>query len=165
MWVMLKLTRLCDTRTETVIWTAVLIAALSMPILSRYMPALVLNYFGEGALLIENPAAISNPFYLMAPSWSLWPLIILATMASLIGSQAVISGVFSVTTHAVSRGLLQALVRHIDAALDRYSWQGVTQPTVDSGTIGSDARSLGGALLPIYANFAPDQDLFLKIAP
>ena len=60
------------------------------------MPALVLNYFGEGALLIENPAAISNPFYLMAPSWSLWPLIVLATVASLIGSQAVISGVFSV---------------------------------------------------------------------
>ena len=70
------------------------------------MPALVLNYFGEGALLIENPAAVSNPFYLMAPDWSLWPLIVLATVASLIGSQAVISGVFSVTTQAVSLGLL-----------------------------------------------------------
>ena len=70
------------------------------------MPALVLNYFGQGAMLIENPAAISNPFYLMAPSWSLWPLVVLATVASLIGSQAVISGVFSVTTQAVSLGLL-----------------------------------------------------------
>jgi KUP system potassium uptake protein len=80
------------------------------------MPALVLNYFGEGALLIENPAAITNPFYLMAPSWSLWPLIILATAASLIGSQAVISGVFSVTTQAVSLGLLPRVrVEHSSA--------------------------------------------------
>ena len=80
------------------------------------MPALVLNYFGQGALLIENPAAISNPFYLMAPDWSLWPLIVLATAASLIGSQAVISGVFSVTTQAVSLGLLPRLrVEHSSA--------------------------------------------------
>jgi KUP system potassium uptake protein len=70
------------------------------------MPALVLNYFGQGALLIENPAAIDNPFYLMAPRWSLWPLVILATAATVIASQAVISGVFSVTTQAVSLGLL-----------------------------------------------------------
>jgi KUP system potassium uptake protein len=73
------------------------------------MPALVLNYFGQGALLIENPAAISNPFYLMAPSWSLWPLVMLATAATVIASQAVISGVFSVTTQAVSLGLLPRL--------------------------------------------------------
>jgi KUP system potassium uptake protein len=70
------------------------------------MPALVLNYFGQGALLIENPSAIENPFYLMAPQWSLWPLVILATAATVIASQAVISGVFSVTTQAVSLGLL-----------------------------------------------------------
>src|SRR5258708_22409911 len=69
------------------------------------MPALVCNYFGQGALLIENPAAISNPFYMMAPAWSLWPLVIIATAASGIASQAVISGVFSVTTQAVSLGL------------------------------------------------------------
>jgi len=73
------------------------------------MPALVLNYFGQGALLIENPAAITNPFYLMAPAWSLWPLVILATTASVIASQAVISGVFSVTRTAVSLGLLPRL--------------------------------------------------------
>ena len=70
------------------------------------MPALVLNYFGQGALLIENPAAIENPFYLMAPQWSLWPLVVIATAATVIASQAVISGVFSVTTQAVSLGLL-----------------------------------------------------------
>jgi KUP system potassium uptake protein len=73
------------------------------------MPALVLNYFGQGAMLMENPAAISNPFYLMAPSWSLWPLVLLATAATVIASQAVISGVFSVTTQAVSLGLLPRL--------------------------------------------------------
>ncbi len=80
------------------------------------MPALVLNYFGQGAMLIENPAAISNPFYLMAPSWSLWPLLILATAAAVIASQAVISGVFSVTTQAVSLGLLPRVrVEHSSA--------------------------------------------------
>ncbi len=80
------------------------------------MPALVTNYFGQGAMLIENPAAISNPFYLMAPAWSLWPLVLLATMATVIASQAVISGVFSVTTQAVSLGLLPRLrVEHSSA--------------------------------------------------
>ena len=80
------------------------------------MPALVLNYFGQGALLIEHPDSVSNPFYLMAPAWSLLPLIVLATCASLIGSQAVISGVFSVTTQAVSLGLLPRLrVEHSSA--------------------------------------------------
>ncbi|HEY3655929.1 MAG TPA: potassium transporter Kup [Steroidobacteraceae bacterium] len=80
------------------------------------MPALVLNYFGQGAMLIENPAAISNPFYLMAPEWSRWPLVILATAATVIASQAVISGVFSVTTQAVRLGLLPRLrVEHSSA--------------------------------------------------
>ena len=80
------------------------------------MPALVINYFGQGALLIRNPAAIANPFYLMAPTWSLWPLVILATVATVIASQAVISGVFSVTSTAVSLGLLPRLrVEHSSA--------------------------------------------------
>src|ERR1700728_871048 len=82
------------------------------------MPALVLNYFGQGAMLIENPTAISNPFYLMAPAWSLWPLVVLATAATVIASQAVISGVFSVTTQAVSLGLLPRLrVEHSSASV------------------------------------------------
>ena len=80
------------------------------------MPALVINYFGQGAMLILNPAAISNPFYLMAPTWALWPLVILATGATVIASQAVISGVFSVATQAVSLGLLPRLrVEHSSA--------------------------------------------------
>jgi len=82
------------------------------------MPALVTNYFGQGAMLIENPAAISNPFYLMAPAWSLLPLVVLATAATVIASQAVISGVFSVTTQAVSLGLLPRLrVEHSSASV------------------------------------------------
>src|ERR1700690_272075 len=80
------------------------------------MPALVLNYFGQGAMLIENPAAVSNPFYLMAPEWSLWPLVVIATAATVIASQAVLSGVFSVTTQAVSLGLFPRLrVEHSSA--------------------------------------------------
>ena len=80
------------------------------------MPALVLNYFGQGALLIENPAAISNPFFLMTPGWSLLPMVAIATAATVIASQAVISGVFSVTTQAVSLGLFPRLrVEHSSA--------------------------------------------------
>ncbi|OYU97857.1 MAG: hypothetical protein CFE45_18740 [Burkholderiales bacterium PBB5] len=63
-----------------------------------------------------------------------------------------------------SRGLQAALQRALDAALDRYSWEGVTRPQLLAGAIGSDARALGGALLPLHANFAPDRALFLKIA-
>jgi KUP system potassium uptake protein len=73
------------------------------------LPALVLNYFGQGALLLENPAAISNPFYLMAPGWLLPVLIVLATAATVIASQAVISGVFSITRQALNLGYLPRL--------------------------------------------------------
>jgi len=63
-----------------------------------------------------------------------------------------------------SRALQAALVTALQQALDRYSWEGVTRPMLLPGTIGSDARALGGALLPLHANFSPDRDLFLKIA-
>jgi KUP system potassium uptake protein len=67
-------------------------------------PALVLNYFGQGALLIHNPKAIENSFYLLAPSWALYPLVILSTIATVIASQAVISGAFSMTQQATQLG-------------------------------------------------------------
>ncbi len=73
------------------------------------LPALVLNYFGQGALLLSNPAAISNPFYRLAPGWLLPFLIVLATSATVIASQAVISGVFSVTRQALNLGYLPRL--------------------------------------------------------
>src|SRR3990172_9179141 len=73
------------------------------------LPALVLNYFGQGALLIANPQAISNPFYLAYPDWALYPMIGLATAATVIASQAVISGAYSVTKQAVQLGFLPRL--------------------------------------------------------
>ncbi|MEN9586540.1 MAG: hypothetical protein RIT15_115 [Pseudomonadota bacterium] len=70
------------------------------------MPALVLNYFGQGALLIANPAALKNPFYLMAPEWALIPLLILAAAATVIASQALISGAYSITKQVIQMGFL-----------------------------------------------------------
>lgn len=70
------------------------------------MPALLLNYFGQGALLVFEPEAISNPFYALAPDWGRIPLVILATMAAVIASQALISGAFSLTQQAIQLGYL-----------------------------------------------------------
>jgi KUP system potassium uptake protein len=70
------------------------------------MPALVLNYFGQGALLIANPAAVQNPFYLLVPGWALYPMIALATAATVIASQATISGAYSITKQAIQLGFL-----------------------------------------------------------
>jgi len=68
------------------------------------LPALVLNYFGQGALLLQYPSAIQNPFYLLAPDWALYPLVAMATVATVIASQAVISGAFSITQQAIQLG-------------------------------------------------------------
>ena len=73
---------------------------------SFVLPALVLNYFGQGALLLNNPQAIENPFYLLAPAWALIPMVLLATAATVIASQAVISGAFSVASQSVQMGFL-----------------------------------------------------------
>jgi len=76
---------------------------------SIVMPSLTLNYFGQGALLLRNPEAVKNPFYLMAPEWALIPLVLLATMATVIASQALISGAFSVTKQVIQLGYLPRL--------------------------------------------------------
>ncbi|NNF63766.1 MAG: potassium transporter Kup [Acidimicrobiia bacterium] len=73
------------------------------------LPALVINYLGQGALLINDPSAIENPFFLMAPSWTHWPMVGLATGATIIASQALISGAFSLTVQAVNLGYLPRL--------------------------------------------------------
>jgi len=73
------------------------------------MPALFLNYLGQGALLLTDPSALENPFYLLAPHWALMPLVILAGLATVIASQAVISGAFSVTAQATQLGYLPRL--------------------------------------------------------
>jgi KUP system potassium uptake protein len=77
------------------------------------MPALTLNYFGQGALLLKNPEAVKNPFYMMAPDWALLPLVALATAATVIASQAMITGAFSVTKQVVQLGYLPRMqIRH-----------------------------------------------------
>lgn len=68
------------------------------------LPALVLNYYGQGALLLANPQAIANPFYLLVPNWALLPMVALATAATVIASQAVISGTYSITQQAIQLG-------------------------------------------------------------
>jgi len=76
-------------------------------------PALLLNYFGQGALLISDPKTIDNPFFRLGPDWALIPLIILASSATIIASQAVISGVFSITSQAVQLGYIPRLrIKH-----------------------------------------------------
>ena len=76
-------------------------------------PALILNYFGQGALLLADPEAIENPFYRLYPGWALIPMVVLATVATVIASQAVITGAFSFTRQAIQLGLLPRLaIRH-----------------------------------------------------
>ncbi len=77
------------------------------------LPGLLLNYFGQGALLLRHPAAVGNPFYQMAPAWFLYPLVLIATAATVIASQALISGAFSLAMQSVQLGFLPRLnIRH-----------------------------------------------------
>jgi KUP system potassium uptake protein len=73
------------------------------------MPALTLNYFGQGALLLAEPEAVKNPFFMMAPDWALVPLVVMATLATVIASQALITGAFSVTKQVIQLGYLPRL--------------------------------------------------------
>ena len=93
------------------------------------LPALTINYLGQGALLLANPQVIENPFFLMFPSWALWPVVLLTTAATVIASQAVITGAYSLTRQAVQLGLLPRLnIRHTSADvagqiyLPRINW-------------------------------------------
>ena len=80
------------------------------------LPALLLNYFGQGALLLRRPAAVANPFYHMAPDWALYPLVAMSTAATVIASQAVISGAFSLTRQAIQLGYCPRLdIEHTSA--------------------------------------------------
>ena len=77
------------------------------------MPGLLLNYFGQGALILDDPNALENPFYALAPQWALYPLVVLATFATVIASQAMISGAFSLTRQAILLGYLpRTQVKH-----------------------------------------------------
>jgi len=81
------------------------------------LPSLVMNYFGQGALILHRPAALANPFFLLAPVWARLPLVILATVATVIASQAVISGAYSITRQCMQLGFLPRMtVRHTSVA-------------------------------------------------
>jgi KUP system potassium uptake protein len=86
--------------------------------LAIVQPALILNYFGQGALLLAHPEAIENPFYRLYPSWALIPMVVLATVATVIASQAVITGAFSFTRQAIQLGLIPRLeIRHTSESI------------------------------------------------
>jgi KUP system potassium uptake protein len=78
---------------------------------SMILPALALNYFGQGALILREPASVLNPFYLLAPEWAMYPMIGLATAATVIASQAVISGAFSITSQAMQMDYIPLMQR------------------------------------------------------
>ncbi|NOT64607.1 MAG: potassium transporter Kup [Methylotenera sp.] len=94
------------------------------------LPALILNYFGQGALVLLHPETVKNPFYLLAPSWALYPLIILATLAAVIASQAVITGAFSVSRQALQLGYLPRM--HVEHTSESEEGQ-VYMPRVNWG--------------------------------
>jgi KUP system potassium uptake protein len=101
------------------------------------LPALLLQYFGQGALLMRNPAALANPFYHLAPDWMLYPLIALATLATVIASQAMLSGAFSLTLQAVQLGYLPPLrITHTSAQQHGQIYFGLLNWLMFIGTVG-----------------------------
>jgi len=100
------------------------------------LPALVLNYFGQGALILADPEAARNPFYLLAPSWALLPLIGLSTVATVIASQAVISGAFSLTQQAIQLGYIPRMhIQHTSSDEQGQIYIGAVNWTVMCGVI------------------------------
>jgi len=100
------------------------------------LPALVLNYFGQGALLLESPDAVRNPFYLLAPGWALIPLVVLSTLATVIASQAVISGAFSLTRQAIQLGYIPRMyTQHTSSAEQGQIYIGAVNWTLMVGVI------------------------------
>ncbi|MPQ69013.1 MULTISPECIES: potassium transporter Kup [Pseudomonas] len=100
------------------------------------LPALVLNYFGQGALLLGSPDAARNPFYLLAPAWALVPLVVLSTLATVIASQAVISGAFSLTRQAIQLGYIPRMhIQHTSSAEQGQIYIGAVNWTLMIGVI------------------------------
>jgi len=111
---------------------------------------------------VADARALQTPW---RPHTDVWLQDAAAAIALAVNSAACLLDLESVILDgSFSRELQAALQAALAVAMDRYSWEGVTRPALLAGTIGSDARALGGALLPLHANFSPDRDLFLKIA-
>ncbi|MDO9320208.1 MAG: potassium transporter Kup [Pseudomonas sp.] len=100
------------------------------------LPGLMLNYFGQGALLLENPEAARNPFYLLAPSWALLPMIGLATLSTIIASQAVISGAFSLSQQAIQLGYIPRMhIQHTSSQAQGQIYVGVVNWALMVGVV------------------------------
>jgi KUP system potassium uptake protein len=134
-------------------------------------PALTLNYFGQGALILKQPSAVANPFFLLAPDWARVPLVVLATAATVIASQSVISGAFSMTRQAMQLGFLPYLtVRHTSTEesgqiyVPAVNWillAGVLILTVAFGSSAALATAYG---LAVTGTFLLTTSLFLILA-
>ncbi len=115
------------------------------------LPALVLNYFGQGALLLSDPQAIANPFYLLAPAWLHYPMVAFATAATIIASQAIISGAYSLTQQAIQLGFLPRLrVMHTASHEKGQIYMPMVNWLLAAGTLGAvimfgSSDALGGA--------------------
>jgi KUP system potassium uptake protein len=115
------------------------------------LPALVLNYFGQGALLLSEPQAIANPFYLLAPAWLHYPMVAFATAATIIASQAIISGAYSLTQQAIQLGFLPRLrVMHTASHEKGQIYMPMVNWLLAAGTLGAvimfgSSDALGGA--------------------
>jgi KUP system potassium uptake protein len=115
------------------------------------LPALVLNYFGQGALLLANPDAVANPFYLLVPGWLHYPMVAFATAATIIASQAIISGAYSLTQQAIQLGFLPRLrVLHTASQVKGQIYMPMVNWLLAAGTLGAvimfgSSDALGGA--------------------
>jgi KUP system potassium uptake protein len=115
------------------------------------LPALLLNYFGQGALLLANPHAIKNPFYLLAPGWAHYPMVAFATVATIIASQSIISGAYSLTQQAIQLGFLPRMrVFHTASSERGQIYMPVVNWLLAIGTLGAvitfgSSDALGGA--------------------
>jgi KUP system potassium uptake protein len=115
------------------------------------LPSLVLNYFGQGALLLSDPKAIENPFYLLTPQWLHYPMVVFATMATIIASQAIISGAYSLTEQAIQLGFLPRMrVLHTASHEKGQIYMPMVNWLLAAGTLGAviifgSSDALGGA--------------------
>ena len=115
------------------------------------LPCLVLNYFGQGALLLSDPRAIANPFYLLAPRWAHYPMVAFATVATIIASQAIISGAYSLTQQSIQLGFLPRMrVLHTASHEKGQIYIPVVNWLLAIGTLGAvlvfgSSDALGGA--------------------
>ena len=112
--------------------------------LAVVLPALTINYLGQGALVLADPKAIENPFFLLYPDWALLPMVLLATVATVIASQAVITGAYSLTQQAIQLGLLPRLeIRHTSEA----QFGQIYMPRVNIAA--ADRRAAAGRPVPL----------------